>query len=212
MLRRLYDWVLDKAAHRHAPWWLAFFAFADGGLFPFPPHPLLALMALSQPKHAVRYAVVTTLASIAGGVFGYFVGHFLYNSVGAELLSALGLQSKFPVAACYLNALGVELIVLKSATPIPFMLLSLTAGFIDFPLWKFVAASLVSRGVIFLGIGILFRVFGPPIKTFIDKYFAWLVVAFVIVVAGLFYVVDFAGNSHGPGDKCSSAVAAPAHA
>jgi membrane protein DedA with SNARE-associated domain len=91
------------------------------------------------------------------------------------------------------------------------MLLSFTSGFIGFPLWKFVAASLVSRGVIFLGIGILFRVFGPPIKTFIDKYFAWLVVAFVVVVAALFYLVDFAGGGHGPSDKCAAAaVAKPA--
>jgi membrane protein YqaA with SNARE-associated domain len=211
MLRRLYDWVLDKAAHPYAEWWLAFFAFADGGLFPFPPHPLLALMALSQPGKAVRYAAITTVASIAGGVFGYFVGHFLYNSVGQELLGALGLAKRFPVAACYLRAYGVEIIVLNSATPIPFMLLSFTSGFIGFPLWKFVAASLVSRGVIFLGIGILFRVFGPPIKTFIDKYFAWLVVAFVVVVAALFYLVDFAGGGHGPGDKCAAAaVAKPA--
>lgn len=209
MLRRLYDWVLDKAAHPYAAWWLAFFAFADGGLFPFPPHPLLALMCLSQPKKAVRYAAITTAASICGGVFGYFVGHFLYSTVGAQLLAALGLASRFPVAACYLRAYGVEIIVLKSATPIPFMLLSFTSGFIGFPLWKFVAASLVSRGVIFLGIGILFRVFGPPIKAFIDKYFAWLVIAFVVVVAGVFYLVDFAGSSHGPGDKCAAAVVAP---
>jgi membrane protein YqaA with SNARE-associated domain len=208
MLRRLYDWVLDKAAHPYAEWWLAFFAFADGGLFPFPPHPLLALMALSQPGKAVRYAAITTVASIAGGVFGYFVGHFLYDTVGQELLAALGLGTKFPVAACYLRAYGVEIIVLKSATPIPFMLLSLTAGFIDFPLWKFVAASLASRGVIFFGIGILFKIFGPPIKTFIDKYFAWIVVAVLVVIAGLFYVVDFAGSSHGPGDKCAAAAIA----
>jgi membrane protein YqaA with SNARE-associated domain len=212
MLRRLYDWVLDKAAHRHAPWWLAFFAFADGGLFPFPPHPLLALMCLSQPKKAVRYAAITTAASIAGGIFGYFVGHFLYDTIGQELLSALGLAQKFPVAACYLRAYGVEIIVLKSATPIPFMLLSLTAGFIGFPLAKFVGASLLSRGVIFFGIGILFKVFGPPIKTFIDKYFVYVVIAVLLVIAGLFYVVDFAGRSHGPGDKCSAAaVAGPQH-
>jgi membrane protein YqaA with SNARE-associated domain len=203
MLRRLYDWVLDKAAHRSAPWWLAFFAFADGGLFPFPPHPLLALMCLSQPKRAVRYAAITTVASIAGGIFGYFVGHFLYDTVGQELLHFLGLERKFPVAACYLRAYGVEIIVLKGATPIPFLLLTVTAGFIDFPLLKFVLASLLSRGAIFFGIGILFKIFGPPIKTFIDKYFAWLVVAFLIVIAGVFYAVDFAGSSNHPGDKCS---------
>jgi membrane protein YqaA with SNARE-associated domain len=204
MLRRLYDWVLDKAGHPKAAWWLAFFAFADGGLFPFPPHPLLALMCLSQPNKAVRYALVTTLASIAGGVFGYMVGHFLYDTIGQELLSALGLASRFPVAACYLKAYGVEIIVLKSATPIPFMLLTVTAGFIGFSLPKFVLAALLSRGAIFFGIGILFKVFGPPIKSFIDKYFAWVVIAGLIVIAGLFYVVDFAGSSR-PGDKCAVA-------
>jgi membrane protein YqaA with SNARE-associated domain len=203
MLRRLYDWVLDKAAHPYAAWWLAFFAFADGGLFPFPPHPLLALMCLSQPKRAVRYAAITTVASIAGGVFGYFVGHFLYDAVGEQLLHVLGLTRKFPVAACYLRAYGVEIIVLKGATPIPFLLLTVTAGFINFPLLKFVVASLLSRGAIFFAIGILFKVFGPPIKTFIDKYFAYIVVAVLVIIAGLFYVVDFAGSSHHPGDKCS---------
>lgn len=204
MLRRLYDWVLDKAGHPKAAWWLAFFAFADGGLFPFPPHPLLALMCLSQPNKAVRYGLITTLASIAGGTFGYLVGHFLYDTVGQELLGALGLTAKFPVAACYLRAYGVEIIVLKGATPIPFLLLTVTAGFINFPIVKFILASLLSRGAIFLGIGVLFKLFGPPIKTFIDKYFAWIVVATLIVIAGLFYAVDVAGSSH-PGDKCAPA-------
>src|SRR3569623_706034 len=190
MLRRLYDWVLDKAGHPKAAWWLAFFAFADGGLFPFPPHPLLALLCLSQPNKAVRYAALTTVASIAGGLVGYMVGHFLYHTVGAQLLGALGLEHRFPVVACYLREYGVEIIVLKGATPIPFLLLTVTAGFVNFPLVKFILASLVSRGAIFLGIGVLFRIFGPPIKTFIDKYFAWIVVGALIVIAGLFYVVD----------------------
>jgi membrane protein YqaA with SNARE-associated domain len=208
MLRRLYDWVLDKAGHRHAVWWLAFFAFADGGLFPFPPHPLLALMCLSQPAKAVRYALVTTLASIAGGVFGYLVGHFLYDTVGTELLSALGLARRFPVAACYLRQYGVEIIVLKGATPIPFLLLTVTAGFIGFPLLKFVLASVISRGAIFLGIGILFKVFGPPIKAFIDKYFAFIVVGALVVIAGVFFAVDTVGGGKG-GDQCAAAALDP---
>lgn len=212
MLRRLYDWVLDKAAHPHAGWWLAFFAFADGGLFPFPPHPLLALLCLSQPRRAVRYAAITTVASIAGGVFGYFVGHFLYDSIGQELLSWLGLTRKFPVAACYLKAYGVEIIVLKGATPIPFLLLTVTAGFIDFPLGKFVLASLLSRGAIFLTIGVLFKVFGPPIKTFIDKYFIYVVIGVLLAIAGLFYAVDKAGNGTSAGDKCAAAKLDPTYA
>jgi membrane protein YqaA with SNARE-associated domain len=206
MLRRLYDWVLAKAAHPQAGWWLAFFAFADGGLFPFPPHPLLALMCLSRPERAVRYALITTVASIAGGVFGYLVGHFLYDTVGHELLSLLGLTQKFPVAACYLRAYGVEIIVLKGATPIPFLLLTVTAGFIGFPLLTFVVASLLSRGAIFLAIGVLFRVFGPPIQSFIDKYFTWLVIAVLVVIAGAFFVVDRASSGKGASDLCAHAV------
>jgi membrane protein YqaA with SNARE-associated domain len=212
MLRRLYDWVLDKAAHPGAGWWLAFFAFADGGLFPFPPHPLLALLCLSQPNRAVRYALITTVASIAGGVFGYFVGHFLYDAVGEELLHLLGLTRKFPVAACYLKAYGVEIIVLKGATPIPFLLLTVTAGFIGFPLAKFVIASLLSRGAIFLAIGVLFKVFGPPIKTFIDKYFIYVVIAVLVVIAGLFYAVDKASGGSSPDDKCAAAKLDPSYA
>ena len=211
MLRRLYDWVLDKAAHPRAGWWLAFFAFADGGLFPFPPHPLLALLCLSQPNRAVRYALITTVASIAGGVFGYFVGHFLYDTVGQELLGALGLTRKFPVAACYLKAYGVEIIVLKGATPIPFLLLTVTAGFINFPLWKFVIASLLSRGAIFLALGILFKVFGPPIKKFIDKYFAFIVVGALVVIAAVFFAVDYAGSGKNH-DQCAAAGLDPSYA
>jgi membrane protein YqaA with SNARE-associated domain len=212
MLRRLYDWVLDKAAHPRAGWWLAFFAFADGGLFPFPPHPLLALLCLSQPNRAVRYALITTVASIAGGVFGYFVGHFLYDTVGQELLGALGLTRKFPVAACYLKAYGVEIIVLKGATPIPFLLLTVTAGFIGFPLAKFVIASLLSRGAIFLAIGILFKVFGPPIKTFIDKYFIYVVIAVLVVIAGILFAVDHASSGSSASDKCAAAKLDPSYA
>ena len=211
MLRRLYDWVLAKAGHPHAGWWLAFFAFADGGLFPFPPHPLLALMCLSQPGKAVRYAAITTVASIAGGLFGYLVGHFLYDSVGTELLSALGMSRSFPVAQCYLREYGVEIIVLKGATPIPFLLLTVTAGFINFPLLKFVLASTLSRGAIFFGIGVLFKVFGPPIKTFIDKYFAFIVVGALVVIAAVFFAVDYAGSGKNP-DQCAAAALDPSYA
>ncbi len=206
MLRRFYDWIIAKAEHPHAGWWLAFFAFADGGLFPFPPHPLLALMCLAQPRRAVRFAVICTLASVAGGVFGYFVGHFLYATVGGKLLSTLGLSAKFPVAACYLRAYGAEIIILKGATPIPFLLLTITAGFIGFPLGTFIGASLLSRGAIFLALGLLFRIFGPPIKAFIDKYFALVAGgALVIVVSGYVAVSMFSGAGKAVHDQCANA-------
>lgn len=212
MLRRLYDWTLDKAAHPHAELWLAFLAFADGGLFPFPPHPLLALMCLAHSRRAVRFALICTIASVAGGAFGYALGHFLYDTVGEQLLALLGLTAKFPTAACYLRAYGTEIIVFKAATPIPFLLISVTAGFIGFSFPKFALASLVSRGAIFLTVGILFRVFGPPIKSFIDKYLGWLVAAFVVLVLGGYLAISvLTGGTKATHDQCTGA-AAVAHA
>ncbi|MEP7221667.1 MAG: DedA family protein [Novosphingobium sp.] len=211
MLHRLYNWILTKASHPHAAWWLAFFAFADGGLFPFPPHPLLALMCLAEPKKAVRLALITTVASVLGGLLGYGIGHFLYDTVGTQLLSALGLTESFPRAACYLREYGAEIIVFKAATPIPFLLISVTAGFINFPLLTFAAASLASRGVIFLGVGILFRIFGPPIKTFIDRFLPWLVAAFVVLlVSGYIAFSMMSGGAKATSEKCASAITAPA--
>ncbi|MBW8785520.1 MAG: DedA family protein [Novosphingobium sp.] len=206
MLRRLYDWTLAKAADPRAAWWLAFFAFADGGLFPFPPHPLLALMCLAEPKKGVRLALITTVASVLGGLLGYGIGHFVYHAVGSQLLELLGLSAKFPKAACYLRAYGTEIILFKAATPIPFLLLSVTAGFISFPVLIFAGASLASRGAIFLVVGLLFQLFGPPIKIFIEKYLPWLIAGFVIVfVSGYVALSVVSGGAKATSDKCEAA-------
>lgn len=203
MLRRLYDWVLDKAGHRHAVWWLAAIAFLDGGLIPMPPHPLLALMCLAEPKKAVRFAAVTTLASICGGLLGYGIGHFLFDSIGSQLLHALGMADKFPVAQCYLREYGARIIMLKALTPIPFILLSITAGFFSFPVLAFIGASLVSRAAVFVTVGILFRLFGPPIKQFIDKYLGLIAGALLaVIVAGWLAVSLLGGHGHKRGDRC----------
>ena len=204
MLRRFSDWILSKAADPRAGWWLAFFAFADGGLFPFPPHPLLALMCLAQPKKALRYALITTIASVLGGLFGYAIGHFLYASIGTQMLSLLGLTAKFPMAACYLRAYGAEIIMVKGLTPIPFLLLTITAGFVSMPIITFTAAAAVSRGAIFMVIGLLFRYFGAPIKALIDRYFGLIAAGlFVVLVSGYAAVAMLGGGAKQVSDQCS---------
>ena len=77
MLRRLYEWTMEKASHRHAEAWLAMFAFVEASFFPIPPHPLLGLMCLAEPSKAIRFAVIATLASVAGGLLGYGIGYYI---------------------------------------------------------------------------------------------------------------------------------------
>ena len=207
MLRRLYDWTLAKAAHPHAEWWLAAFAFMEASFFPIPPHPLLGLMCLAEPKKAIRFALITTFASVAGGLLGYAIGFFLYESVGTAMLGALGLADSFPQAACYLREFGAEIILIKGATPIPFKLITITAGFIHMDLFTFVWASLLSRGALFLVVGVLFRIFGAPIKAFIDKYLGLVTAAFLILVVAGFVIASYAGGE-AKSDACSHATSA----
>ncbi|MBS0481866.1 MAG: DedA family protein [Proteobacteria bacterium] len=206
MLRRLYEWTMAKASDPRAEWWLALFAFVEASFFPIPPHPVLGIMCLAEPKKAVRFALIATLASVAGGLLGYAIGHFLYDSVGAQLLALLHLTESFPKAACYLREYGAEIIMIKGATPIPFKLITITAGFIGMPLITFLLASLVSRAISFMIVGVLFRLFGAPIKAFIDKYLGLATAAFVVVVVGGFIAaVSLTGGSKESSEKCAAA-------
>ncbi|MFM5953141.1 MAG: YqaA family protein [Novosphingobium sp.] len=206
MLRRLYDWTMAKAVHPHAEWWLAAFAFMEASFFPVPPHPLLGIMCLAEPKKAVRFSLIATFASVAGGLLGYAIGYFLYESVGTQLLALLHLTESFPKAACYLREYGAEIIMIKGATPIPFKLLTITAGFIAMPLLTFVLASVVSRSISFLIVGVLFRLFGAPIKAFIDKYLGLATAGFVVVVIGGFIAASMlTGGSQQADAKCAAA-------
>lgn len=209
MLRGLYEWTMAKASHRHAGWWLAAFAFMEASFFPVPPHPLLGLMCLAEPKKAIRYAAIATVASVAGGLLGYAIGHFAYAAFGEALLHALHLSESFPKAACYLRDYGAEIIIVKGATPIPFKLLTITAGFIGMNLLVFVGASIVSRSISFMIVGVLFRLFGAPIKAVIDKHLGKVTVGFVVlIIAGFLAVSLVGGGSKETTEKCASAVAA----
>ena len=206
MLRKLYDWTMEKAAHPHAQGWLAFFSFIEASFFPIPPHPLLGLMCLAEPKKAIRFAIIATLASVAGAILGYAIGWGLYDIVGEPLLGLLGLTDSFPVAACYLREYDIEAILIAGATPVPFKLLTITAGFIEMAFVPFVLASLAARALIFMTVGILFRVFGAPIKQIIDKYLGLVTTAFIVLVVGGFIVLtQLSGNDEEVKDKCEAA-------
>ncbi|MFC3098233.1 YqaA family protein [Alteraurantiacibacter palmitatis] len=205
-LRALYDWTLAKAAHPLAERWLAFFAFVESSFFPIPPHPLLGLMCLAEPHKALRFAFICTAFSVLGGLFGYAIGYFLYEAIGEWLIGVLGLTEAFPVAACHLRAYDWEVIVIAGTTPVPFKLLTITAGFIEMNLLTFTLASIAGRGFIFMTVGVLFRLFGAPIKVFIDRYLGRLTALFVVLVIGGFIAItqiDRGGND--ATDPCAAA-------
>lgn len=203
MLRKLYDWTMAKAAHPKAELWLAVFSFAESSFFPIPPHPLLGLMCLAEPKKALRFALITVIASVLGGLMGYAIGYFVYETVGAALISALGLETAFPEAACYLRENGAWVIFTAAVTPIPFKLLTITAGVVKISLLDFLLASIAGRALIFMVVGVLFRLFGAPIKAIIDKYFGLVTTAFLVLLVGGFVAITMmGGDTHEKREQC----------
>lgn len=188
-IRRLYDWVLGWAERPSGPAALAGFAAAEAIFFPIPPDVLLIPLGLGRPRRALWFALLCTAGSVAGGVIGYAVGSGLYESVAQPILEVYGYQDVYwRVGELYRENLALTLGT-AGFTPIPFKVFTIAAGGFRVPILPFLAISAVSRGARFFLVAALIRLFGEPIREFIDRYFNLLTVALVVLVVAGFVAV-----------------------
>lgn len=185
MLRRVYDWMMGKAASADAPAWLALLAFCEGVFFPIPPDVMLAPMVLADRDRAWRYAAICLAASVLGGSVGYTVGFFLHP-VGIWLLSLTG--SNPHEFEHWYRSWGV----LMLAVPIPYKLTAIASGLfkLNFPL--FFGASIIIRGLRFFLVAGLIRTYGAPMQTFVEKRLGLVVSAIALGLVGVVLVLRFA--------------------
>ncbi|MBN8889555.1 MAG: cytochrome B [Rhodospirillales bacterium 70-18] len=184
MLQSLYRRVLALSASRHAPWWLAAVAFAEASFFPVPPDALLIPMALSRPERAWRLALICTLASVAGGALGYFIGYALFNELARPLLDAYGYGPAFERFKATYAEWGVWIILIKGVTPIPYKIVTIASGAAGFNFALFMAASAVTRGARFFLVATLLRFYGEPVRDFIDRR---LTLVTMLLLAGIVF-------------------------
>jgi membrane protein YqaA with SNARE-associated domain len=188
MLRRLYDWMMRVSASRHAGAGLFVFAFAESSFFPIPPDTLLVPMVLSRPANTWRYAAICTVGSIIGGVLGYFIGYTL-APVGHWILAVTGHPGGEKALEAGFAKWGVGVILLQGLLPVPYKLVTITTGLAHFTLWKFIAASVVTRGARFFGVAALVRRFGPGLLPIVERRLALVGVlaaaALVVVIVAL---------------------------
>ena len=188
-LRRLYDWVLSWAHHRHAPLALFLLAFAESSFFPIPPDVLLIALALGIPTRAFRLALITTLGSTLGGLAGYAIGYGLMSSVGQWILDFYSFHAPFgKIRALYLEY-DVWAVAIAGFTPIPYKVFTIAAGAFDMDVWRFALASLLSRGARFFLLAWLIHHYGAAIKVFIDRYFNTLTLVFMALLIGFFLLL-----------------------
>lgn len=190
MLRRLYDWTMGLAGHRHAVWWMAAVSFIESSFFPIPPDVMLVPMVLAARDKAWRYAAICTIASVLGGMLGYAIGFFLYESVGVWVINLYHLAAEFETAKQAFNDNAIQIMAIKGLIPIiPYKLITITAGVAHMDLATFTVTSVLVRALRFLMVAALLWKFGAPVRDFIERRLGLVTTGFAVALVGGFVLV-----------------------
>lgn len=189
MIRRLYDWTLGLAQHRHALWALAVVAFVESSFFPIPPDILMIPMIIARPNRAWLIAGVALLASVLGGLLGYAIGALAFESLGQPILASLGKADAMAEFSTRFNDMGFWAVLLAGVTPFPYKVITIMSGWTGMPLGIFIMTSILARGLRFFVVaGLLWR-FGAPIRDFIERRLGMMFTLAVALLIGGFMVV-----------------------
>ena len=190
LFSHLLEMVMGWAEHRHASYYLAGLSFAESSFFPIPPDVMLAPMTLAKPERAWRFALVTTIASVLGGIAGYLIGMFAFELV-EPLLHRAGYWQRYLDAREWFAVWGVWVVFLAGFSPIPYKIFTITAGVVGMVFLPFIVASFVGRGARFFLVVWLMRMGGSKMEGILKQYIdriGWLLV--IVVVVGYFLLGD----------------------
>ena len=190
-IRKMYAWTLHWAATPYALPALVVISFLESSIFPIPPDVLLIPMVLANPSRAWTYALACTGASVVGGWAGYGIGHFLYDSVGAPIIAFYHLQTQFEAFRNIFNTYGGWIVLIKGMTPVPYKLITITAGATGMNLVTFSIASVISRAMRFFLEAELLRRYGPAIRPKIDRYLEVILGILLLLLIGGFLLLKF---------------------
>ena len=192
-LRRLYAWMMKNAQGPHAWWALAAFAFAEASFFPIPPDVMLLPMMLANRRRALIVAAWCTLFSVLGGMAGYAIGHLFWDTAGVWLISLLHIPLEQVEALRAKYASNAFLIAVQGLTPIPFKLVTISAGLAAVPFGAFVLYAAMARSVRFIVLeGLLVYFLGDYARILLEKYMEWVLVGFLVLVVLGFVALRYA--------------------
>ncbi|MFT5744340.1 MAG: membrane protein YqaA with SNARE-associated domain [Paracoccaceae bacterium] len=191
MIRRLYDWTLSLVDTPYALWALAAVAFIESSVFPIPPDVLMIPMILARPNRAFLIAGVALLASVLGGMLGYAIGAFAFESIGQPILASLGKADSMAEFSTRFNDMGFWAVLVAGVTPFPYKVITIMSGWTGMPLGTFVITSIIARGLRFFIVAALLWKFGAPIRDFIERRLGLMFTLFCVLLIGGFFVVRY---------------------
>lgn len=207
------NWTMSFAGRPRALWWLSAFSFIESSFFPIPPDLLLLPIGAAKPKRALRAAALCTLFSVLGGILGWTIGHYggpavLKWMVSIHLLSEAAVQT----AKEWYKEWGVAVVFVAGMTPIPYKVFTITSGVLNLALLPFIGASIVGRGLRFMAVGLLLRIFGAKVQEEIEKRFdLWLWVFMALLIGGFAAIKYVRGEKPKPEKEAlPPAISAPA--
>ena len=191
LFRKLYDWTLEKSKDPKATWFLAIISFAESSFFPIPPDIILIPMVISNKIKAWTYASICTVSSVLGGVLGYCIGFFFYNSIGIMIVQYYSLENLFSSFESNYNDYGILIVLGAGFTPFPFKFITIASGLFSLNLPLFISVAFIARGLRFFLVAGLLKFFGNFIKNLIDRYFNIFVTLFFLLLIGSFILIKY---------------------
>ncbi len=189
--RKLYDWVVSKADSKYARSFLFGLSFAEASFFPIPPDVLQITMCVSKPKKSFQYALIASLGSLFGAIFGYFLGIKMWEIISPyffKYVPSFTYENFVKVSKLY-NENGFWAVFAAAFTPIPYKVFTISAGVFKLNFFLFMLASTAGRCLRFFSVSALFYKFGAPIRDFIERRFNILSIIFMILLIGGFYII-----------------------
>ena len=193
MIKQLYDKCVGWAGHKYAKPILAFEAFIESSFFPIPPDVMIIPMVISKKKEFIKIALIATIFSVLGALFGYYIGYSL-NDIATQIIEFYGyeysdeIKIKFQSEGGFLTWLGI--LFTAGFTPLPFKLLTISSGIIHFNLISFIFICIITRGLRFFLVAYLTYKFGEKIGPLLDKHGArWsiIIAGIIVIIAVIIY-------------------------
>jgi len=191
LIKKLYDWTLEKARTPASEKWLGAIAFAESSFFPIPIDIMLVPMMVADRLKVWRLASITTVMSVLGGIFGYVIGALLFEAVGRNIIEFYGYQENFITLQSWFKDYGILVLLVAGFTPIPFKVVTITSGVVSMNPLVFTLASIPSRGARFFLLAILIWKFGDPIRNYIERRLSLVLSATIILGLLGFVVIKF---------------------
>ncbi|MBB4955710.1 membrane protein YqaA with SNARE-associated domain [Agrobacterium vitis] len=190
MLRRLYDWTMSLAGRKSAEIWLGIISFVESSVFLVPADVLFLPMALAKPEKVWRYATIATVTSVLGGIAGWFLGYYAYESVAKPILEFYGKAAAFEQLRGSVDYETVVLLLITSglAHLPPIKIVTILSGVVHVNIWLFIVSAIIARGARFYFLAWLLQRYGAPISHFIEKRLGLIAAGGAIVLILLYAV------------------------